>query len=79
MSDQSLDFQPFSGAREALASGRLRALLAAMLDHVRRSRRVAANRRAARSLAGLEDWRLRDIGLTRNDIRRAAAEGRLLK
>ncbi len=79
MSDQSLDFPPLSGARDALASRRLRALFAAMLEHVRRSRRARANRQAAQALAGLEDWRLRDIGLTRNDIRRAAAEGRLLK
>ncbi len=79
MSDRSLDYPPFSGAGEALASARLRALFAGLLDHVRRSRRARANRRAAQAMAGLEDWVLRDIGLTRNDIRRAASEGRLLR
>lgn len=79
MSDHSLDFPPFSGAGEALASGRLRALFAAMLDPVRRIRQARANRKAAQALAALDDWRLRDIGLTRGEIRMAAEEGRLLR
>lgn len=79
MGDRTLDFPPFSGARDVLASRRLRALFAAALDRVRRGGRAGANRRAAQAFVRLDDGQLRDLGLTRAEIRAAAAEGRLLR
>jgi len=65
-------FHPSRRRRHAdsLARG-LQRLLAALRRRIEAARLAAARRRSARDLAQLEPHLLRDIGLTRNDLRRA--------
>ncbi len=60
-----------SAAGHEAASLRLSGLLAAFGRRIEASRLAAARRRSARDLARLEPHLLRDIGLTRDDLRRA--------
>jgi uncharacterized protein YjiS (DUF1127 family) len=50
--------------------------LAAFLRMVSVLRREVAARRAATTLAGMSDYELKDIGISRSDIRRVVREGR---
>jgi uncharacterized protein YjiS (DUF1127 family) len=64
-------------ARESLAGPRLAArALAACSSMLLGIRRELALRRAARELAGMNDYELKDIGITRSDIPRAVRHGR---
>ncbi len=59
-----------AGDADSLARG-LQRLLAALRRRIEAARLAAARRRSARDLVQLEPHLLRDIGLTRNDLRRA--------
>jgi uncharacterized protein YjiS (DUF1127 family) len=52
--------------------------LAALLRMVSALRREVAVRRAATTLEGMSDHELKDIGISRGDIRRVVREGRPL-
>lgn len=50
------------------------ALLSAVLESLRKLAQAVRNRRDASALAGMDERMLRDIGLTRSDLRDAYAE-----
>lgn len=60
-------------AKRALATSRLEQPAGSITAFVRRLWLTWSNRRAARQLLYLDDRMLADIGLTRDDVRRASA------